>query len=79
MHRMKFDRESCSKELENYTIYKTLCNAINGYPERTSLNTNVLLENKGKQSFTNTFENKICNDGDLDIIGNTAHTELKDL
>ncbi len=68
VHHMKFDRESCSKVPDNYKIYKTLCNAIEGYPERVALNTNgfikqepvtnILLESKGKQGFVNTSEEK---------------------
>ncbi len=68
VHQMKFDRKSCSKVPANYTTYKTLCDAIEGYPERVVLNTkgfieqvpvsNILLENKGKQGFINTSEDK---------------------
>ena len=68
VHQMKFDRESCNKVPENYKIYKTLCNAIEGYPERVALNThgfigqvplkNILLENKGKEGFLDTSEDK---------------------
>lgn len=68
VHRMKFDRESCSKVPDNYKIYKTLCNAIEGYPERVALNThgfieqvplmNILLENNGKEGFLDTSEDK---------------------
>ncbi len=68
VHYMKFERDSCSKVPDNYKIYKTLCNAIEGYPERVKLNTsgfidqvpltNILLENQGKQGFIDTSENK---------------------
>ena len=68
VHQMKFDRTSCSKVPENYKIYKTLCNAIEGYPERRKLNnggfvkqipvTNILLENKGKEGFSDISADK---------------------
>ncbi len=68
VHQMKFDRTSCSKVPENYKIYKTLCNAIEGYPERKKLNTsefvkqipvaNVLLENKGETGFADISADK---------------------
>ena len=68
VHQMKFDRESCSKVPEHYTTYKTLCNAIEDYPERVALNTkdfikqipvtNILLENKGQQGFSDISEHK---------------------
>lgn len=68
VHHMKFDRESCAKVPDNYEIYKTLCDAIEGYPERVVLNnygfieqqplTNILLENKGKEGFSDTSEDK---------------------
>ncbi|MEM8844555.1 MAG: FG-GAP-like repeat-containing protein [Pseudomonadota bacterium] len=61
VHSVKWDRSACDKVPESYGIYKTLCNAIEGFPERKVLNnasfveqipvTNILLENKMKDGF----------------------------
>ena len=68
VHQVKWDRTSCDKVPTNYKIYKTLCDAVDGYPERTELNnskfvkqipvTNILLENTGKEGFSDISEDK---------------------
>ena len=68
VHDVKHDRTSCEKVPEEYGIYRTLCDAVEGYPERSKLNThgfvdqipvtNILLENSGKEGFIDLSEEK---------------------
>lgn len=68
VHNITRDRTACDKVPDSYKIYKTLCNAVEGYPERGKLNThgfvnqipvtNILLESKGKDGFDNLSEQK---------------------
>lgn len=68
VHQIKYDRESCNKVPENYKIYKTLCNAIEGHPERVVLNNssfveqvplkNILLESVGEDGFIDVSDGK---------------------
>ena len=68
VHDVKYDRTACDKVPDNYKIYKTVCNAVAGYPERKKLNTsgfidqipvtNILLESKGKEGFEDISELK---------------------
>jgi len=68
VHKIKFDRESCNKVPASYKIYSTLCNAIEGHPERNVLNNsnfvdqvplkNILLESDGEQGFVDVSDDK---------------------
>ena len=82
VHDVKWDRTACDKVPESYTIYRTLCDAVEGYPERTKLNnhgfieqipvTNILLESKGKDGFENLSEDKNVHYGGWSWAGKFA-------
>ena len=82
VHDVKWDRTACDKVPASYEIYKTLCNAIEGYPERTKLNThgfveqipvtNILLESKGVNGFDNISEEKNVHFGGWSWAGKFA-------
>lgn len=82
VHHVKWDRESCSKVPKQYKLYTTLCNAVEGYPERKALNThgfieqapvtNILLENKGKQGFIDISNDKNAQYGGWSWAGKFA-------
>jgi uncharacterized membrane protein YraQ (UPF0718 family) len=63
VHSIKWDRAACNKVPARYNLYKTLCDAVEGYPDRVPLDnisfvdqlsvTNILLENKMGEGFVN--------------------------
>lgn len=68
VHDVKWDRTACDKVPQSYSIYRTLCGAVDGYPERKKINThgfieqipvtNILLESHGLDGFKNISEEK---------------------
>ncbi len=82
VHDVKWDRAACDKVPDHYTLYKTLCDAVEGYPERKKLNTsgfveqipvtNILLKSNGKDGFEDLSEQKNVHYGGWSWAGKFA-------